>query len=177
MCVEPFIDEYHDSTCAICSETMGLPNQYGLTEHPYKLPCSHIFGSRCILRWLQASPRQDCPNCRRRMVHRGCGHLIMPHNAHIAPPGIREEETPDLCVKCRGESALAQAMRIELERLQAQEKALRGIRSVLPRFFGGAAPRSLCNIEERIEELQKSFAVLHERAWREYELRERRERW
>jgi len=101
----------------------------------------------------------------------------MPHNALSAPPGIREDQTPDQCVKCRGESALAQALRLELEKLQAQERALRGMRSHLPRFFGGVAPRGLCNVEERIAELRKGFAVFHERAWREFEEKERRERW
>lgn len=171
------LTDKRDLECAICSHTIGCTRPDKSVETHYALPCSHVFGSHCILRWLQISPRQDCPNCRRRMVHRGCGHLIMPHNAVSAPPSIPESQTPERCVRCRGEGIVALALRSEHEKLLAQESALRGMRSHLPSIFGSFATASLCGVDQRIAELRKGFAVFHERAWKEFEERERRERW
>jgi len=101
----------------------------------------------------------------------------MPQNAASAPLSIPEEETPEQCVRCRGQGVVALALRSEHEKLQAQEAALRGMHSNLPRIFGSFAAPSLCAVDERIAELRKGYAVFHERAWREFEERERRERW
>jgi len=163
--------------CPVCSETIGLVRGDGSTETQYILPCSHSFGNLCILRWLQDSPRQDCPHCRRRMVHSGCGHLIMPHDAVSAPPSIPEASMPAQCIRCRGEGVVAIVLRGEHGRLQAAEAALTGMQLRLPQFFGFASTKSSGNIDERIAELRKRFAVFHEKAWREFEEKERRERW
>jgi hypothetical protein len=170
-------DSASDTICDICSDVIGSKRQDGSTEVLYKLPCSHVFGSICILRWLEVSTLQDCPNCRRRLVHPGCGHLIMPHNVSTAPPSIPVNETPALCVRCRGEGIVGPALRLEFERLQAQEKALRGIQAQLPKFFQVTPPKAGWSVEERIVELRKGFALFNENAWREFEEMERRERW
>ena len=47
-----------DRNCAICQEPMGEPS-----ERAIRLPCSHIFGKRCITQWLLE--QDSCPQCRR----------------------------------------------------------------------------------------------------------------
>jgi len=84
---------------------------------------------------------------------------------------------PVKCVRCRGEGEVAIALRVEYQRLQAAEAALRGMHHQLPKFFGFIMTRSLSNVDDRISELRKDFAAFNDRAWREFEDRERRERW
>lgn len=174
--VQIMTTELLDSICNICGDVMGSDTGCG-AEVAYKLPCSHVFGSACIIRWLQISPKQDCPNCRRKMVHRGCGHLIMPSPVSTAPPTITEAETPDDCVRCRGEEKVGLVVKKEHDRLLKNERALRGVKSFLPKFFGGSQPVEEEDIEERIVQLRKGFDNFHERAWRDWEERERRIRW
>lgn len=166
-----------ESACAVCCEHIGSVRADGSMEVRYKLPCSHMFGNLCILQWLQMSPQQDCPICRRRMVHIGCGHLIMPHDASTAPPTISEEKMPKQCIRCRGEDILATILQAEHERLQAAEAALRGMQRSLPKFLSFASTVSLYSVDSRIDELRQNFAVFHERAWREFEEQERQVRW
>lgn len=164
-------------TCAICSERIGDLRQDGTIEIAYTLPCSHTFGNICIMGWLDIAPQKDCPNCRRRLIHPGCGHLIMPHEASTAPPSIPAHETPAKCIQCRGKGAVAEVLRFEQERLELQEKALRGMRMHLPKFFGSQASMTLGTMDQRIAELRKGFASIHEKTWRNFEGRERRELW
>jgi hypothetical protein len=100
--------------CAICSEPLGLARSDGQTEKATVLPCSHIFGDICILRWLELdSPHHDCPSCRRKMVYRGCGCMIRPRAVRrgltlergegARVKVVSEEDMPDKCPKCRGD--------------------------------------------------------------------------
>jgi hypothetical protein len=173
----PVIRGEEIDTCAICSETIGELRQDGTTEVAYTLPCSHTFGNICIMGWLDVAPQKDCPICRRHLIHPGCGHIIMPHKLSTAPPSIPEEETPAKCLRCRGKGAVAEALRVEQEHLELQEKALRGMKVHLPKFFGTQASTTLGTVDQRIAELRKGFAVFHERTWRNFEGRERRELW
>jgi len=166
-----------DLVCDICSEAIGAARTDGSIEIAYMLPCAHTFGSLCILQWLQISPQHDCPNCRRRMIHDGCGHLLMPHRLSTAPPSIPASETPSHCIQCRGKGAVAVALRMEHERLQLQESALEGLRTHLPQFFGSHAAITTGTIDQRISILRKGFAVFQERTWRRFDDRERRLLW
>lgn len=105
--------------------------------------------------------------------------MLMPSLAATAPPPIREDETPANCVRCRGEDRLAKTIKQQHEKLLKSERALRGARTLLPRFFGGSGAGELygTGIEERIEDLRRDFAVWHEKAWKDWEERERRLRW
>lgn len=163
--------------CDICSEVIGTVRQDGSTEVAYTLPCSHTFGNICILSWMDIAPQKDCPNCRRKLVHPGCGHLIMPHKSSTAPPSIAASQTPENCVRCRGDGAVASELETEQKRLELQEQALRGMRVNLPRFFGTQAVGTVSTVDQRIAELRKGFAGFHERTWRKFEDRERREEW
>ncbi|KAL8831612.1 MAG: hypothetical protein Q9191_000763 [Dirinaria sp. TL-2023a] len=49
-----------DRECPICNEL------YGEHERAKELVCGHIFGSRCIRRWLRN--HDTCPNCRTNVV-------------------------------------------------------------------------------------------------------------
>jgi len=49
--------------CTFCTELLGT-SQCKTTEKAIQLPCGHIFGERCITRWLK--PHNTCPNCRQR---------------------------------------------------------------------------------------------------------------
>ncbi|KAF2113458.1 hypothetical protein BDV96DRAFT_648416 [Lophiotrema nucula] len=57
-------DPVVDQECPICYFPFNTPRKpyFSLPEHPVKLHCSHIFGSRCIDTWLSTSP--TCPLCR-----------------------------------------------------------------------------------------------------------------
>lgn len=37
-------------------------------EAPFRLKCGHIFGERCIKKWIETSPKRECPICRREVV-------------------------------------------------------------------------------------------------------------
>lgn len=111
------------------------------------------------------------------MIHPGCGHLIMPHEASTAPPAIQECETPNECLRCRGDGQVGEILKFATERLEAQERALRGMRTHLPTVFGRSTATSVENIDERIQELRKGINGVYERTWVEFAQMERRERW
>ncbi|KAL8793066.1 MAG: hypothetical protein Q9195_004378 [Heterodermia aff. obscurata] len=50
--------DLEERNCAICQEPME-----GGSERAIRLPCSHIFGKRCITEWLLE--QNSCPKCRR----------------------------------------------------------------------------------------------------------------
>jgi hypothetical protein len=99
----------------------------------------------------------------------------MPHDSSTAPPPIKEDEVEDQCVRCRGDSEVARALSMEFDYLERSERALKGLQLNLPSVFGVSG--RVDNVEERIGELRKNFAALHEKAWRELAGEERRERW
>ncbi|KAK7927588.1 hypothetical protein PG985_004586 [Apiospora marii] len=43
---------------------------------PAILPCGHVFGHRCLAKWLRS--HSACPCCRLRLRHCGCGHRVEP---------------------------------------------------------------------------------------------------
>jgi hypothetical protein len=144
-----FTRQVYKDICAICGEKIGDLRQDGTTEFAYTLPCSHMFGNICIVRWLEVAPQQDCPNCRQRFVHPRCGHTIIP-NKSIVPPCIPAYEP---CVHCQGNGDIAR-IPYEQERLKLQENALRGMRMYLPRFFGSQASKTLSMTDQNITELR-----------------------
>jgi hypothetical protein len=96
---EPPLSFELPSSCDICNDQFKGP---GTVERPTVLPCGHIFGNRCIKRWMQgkrpdsehealtASDRGGCPICRRKLVYRFCGHAIIPKTLPI----LRDEDVP-----------------------------------------------------------------------------------
>ena len=55
--------------CYICHEPFLSGKK---PEMPIKLPCDHIFGSSCILRWLSPlsrKSRNNCPLCRKAVIN------------------------------------------------------------------------------------------------------------
>ncbi|TVY14113.1 hypothetical protein LARI1_G009174 [Lachnellula arida] len=123
--------------CCICSEAVDLPRSDGRTEELLVLPCSHTFGSICIIRWLSHSPNRSCPLCRRRMIYRGCGHAVKPYEVARAPRCVREEDMPDLCLVCRGGGVLEEQVRVIRERQMAVQRTLQGLRTWFPGLVGG----------------------------------------
>ncbi|KAG4416849.1 hypothetical protein IFR04_009991 [Cadophora malorum] len=152
------------SDCTICHSSFNTPRPDGTIESPSLLPCSHIFGSICIQRWLESSQNQNCPNCRREMRYSGCGHAVIPKPTAKPFPGAMElgvdevvdkvvdiggeggsalslramkaEDMPSLCLLCRESREMVEVVRRAERRLAAEEKALEGLR-VLPGLFGG----------------------------------------
>lgn len=145
--------EEASQSCTICKETLGLPRLDGQVETAVVLPCSHIFGSICIIRWLETeSLRQDCPNCRRRMIYRECGHAIKPCEVERAPKAVSEKDMPEKCGICQGGSILEEQLKVLRERQLAEERALVGMRLQLPGIFGAFCRNSIQTFDSRIEE-------------------------
>jgi hypothetical protein len=59
----------HD--CILCYETFKEPESIEEAEadkhKPIITACKHIFGEKCLLRWLHNNRRRPCPNCRRKV--------------------------------------------------------------------------------------------------------------
>ncbi|CAJ2501154.1 Uu.00g040070.m01.CDS01 [Anthostomella pinea] len=66
--------------CAICAEDLAVFWHANEHHHAWTyLPCGHIFGYECLRSWFKPSaggPNPGCPSCRKKMAHRGCGHLV-----------------------------------------------------------------------------------------------------
>ena len=147
------LEEQPSYRCTICNEILGLPRLDGQVETAVVLPCSHIFGSICIVRWLEAeSLHQDCPNCRRRMMYRECGHAIKPCEVERAPKAVSEKDMPEKCRICRGGGMLEEQLRVMRERQSAEERALVGMKIQLPGIFGAFCRTSIQSFDSRIEE-------------------------
>ena len=68
------------SECSICKKGFSLLNENDGGEDPAILPCGHIFGNDCIIKWM-SSPSLDyssCPCCRFQLNYPRCGHTITP---------------------------------------------------------------------------------------------------
>lgn len=86
------LEELHenDRVCPICHQEFSISEDVKRTHPPVKTVCGHIFGKKCIMKWLDPlrewglkedleaagdlddDPRSDCPICRRVFVPR-CG--------------------------------------------------------------------------------------------------------
>jgi hypothetical protein len=58
-----------DPTCSICFNDYNTPcSDKGVVETDVKLPCGHIFGSRCLMRYFSPTPNggngNACPTCK-----------------------------------------------------------------------------------------------------------------
>jgi hypothetical protein len=150
--LSPQSDYQHAESCNICNEKLGLPRLDGQIENATMLPCSHIFGSRCITRWLESdSLHQDCPNCRRRMVYRECGHIIKPCDVSRAPKSVNEKDMPEKCLICRGGGVLEEQLRRMQERQLVEQRALEGMKLRLPVIFGGMCRGTVDSVDARVE--------------------------
>jgi hypothetical protein len=144
--------------CSICNETLGLPRADGKIESAAILPCSHVFGSICIMRWLETEAlNHDCPNCRRKMVYWGCGHLIRPCDIAWAPRCVGEKDMPEKCLMCRGSGKLGAELKLRNERRMLEESALEVLRTHLPSVFGGMCRSRVESVDSRIEELRQEW--------------------
>ncbi|KAL2067803.1 hypothetical protein VTL71DRAFT_15899 [Oculimacula yallundae] len=136
--------------CAICHSSYNTPHPDGTIETPSLLPCSHIFGSLCIARWLESSQHQDCPNCRREMRYSGCGHVVIPKpvlasmlllkedgdQSELSGAVVQKEDMPALCLLCREGKEMEEVVKRAERRLKSEERALEGL-GVLDGVFGG----------------------------------------
>lgn len=59
ICIFPNSTTLQDHSCTICLETFSTPG-----EEPIRLPCGHVFGSSCLVRWTQERLFRRCPMCR-----------------------------------------------------------------------------------------------------------------
>jgi hypothetical protein len=157
--IDEEVGEEPSQRCSICNEALNLPRADGTIEHAAMLPCAHIFGSLCITQWLdQHALHKDCPQCRRRIVYRKCGHSIRPWELDRAPTPIAETEMPENCILCEedGGGAIGAQLRDIRNRMEAEERALEGLK-LLPGLFGSAS-RSVreTDLRKRVEE-SRSF--------------------
>lgn len=143
--------------CSICRETLGEPNYDGEIETAHVLPCSHIFGSACIARWLDASPHHDCPTCRRSMIYKICGHPIEALDVSKQPQNVTIEDMPEKCLLCRQGGLWEKRLAFLKERQHAEEMVLVGLGSLMSTDFGSRGERSTESVEERIIESRRRF--------------------
>lgn len=116
-------EESYELQCSICPDKMGVfanttggetmdvsgPRAHAATV----LHCGHIFGYRCINKWLKTEG-QCCPACRLTTIYRKCGHMYwaihFPRNRLLAlrmPEVTRDiDKSPDSCRGCFVEDAL-----------------------------------------------------------------------
>ncbi|KAK8051559.1 hypothetical protein PG993_002944 [Apiospora rasikravindrae] len=72
---------------------------------PAILPCGHIFGHRCLAKWLRT--HDACPCCRLRLRRAVCGHRVEPRVVdsssifHLPPTLSDGGVIGDLCRMCR----------------------------------------------------------------------------
>jgi len=152
-------EQEQEHCCSICSFTLGVPrNSFdGKIEKPVILPCSHVFGSLCISRWLDHdSMRRDCPVCRRVMRYTGCGCAIRPWEIRLSEAGKlgvgkevggrfggeKKGEWPSVCKACRlmrgedeidrgeEEGELKEVLMLLRRRGEAELRALEGLRGL-----------------------------------------------
>jgi len=154
----PQLEQSLTERCDICNETLGLPGLNGQIERAVVLPCSHVFGSACITRWLESdSAYKNCPNCRRRMVYRGCGHFVKPCDVARAPQFVCEKDMPDKCLVCRSDGVLAEQLRLRRERQLAEQRELEGIKIYLPRIFGGLCRITVNSVDSGVKESRDAW--------------------
>ena len=162
------MDSVHD--CSVCNEPLGLPRSDGLVEKAAILPCSHIFGDLCISRWLETeSLNQDCPNCRRKMVYRECGHTIKPCDISQAPKCVGESDMPENCFGCQRGGELEEVLNIMNERWLAEEQVLEGLKLHVSSMFGDMGVSTPESIDDRIVDLKGRWRSAAEAACRYFE--------
>ena len=64
LAVPAFSELGHVPNCSICNDAFLTGSS---PEMPMKLPCGHILGSQCLLKWLSplsSSGNNTCPFCR-----------------------------------------------------------------------------------------------------------------
>ena len=145
------------SQCYICSEIIGEPGPEGEIETAYILPCSHVFGSSCITRWLNTSPHHNCPTCRRSMIYQGCGHPIKPFEVSKLPHGLKREVVPEKCLLCRQGGVWQKRLAILKEKQCAEERILAGLGSFLPAGFDILSGGMVEGVGERVVESRRRF--------------------
>lgn len=138
-----------DQRCSICNEILGLPGSNGISEDAVMLPCSHTFGNLCISRWLIEAPNHDCPHCRRKMIYRGCGHLIGPCDISQADTCVSKRDLPEKCAICKSRARLEPELRMETERRSLGRDLLENLIVHLPRVFVGKHRVDLNSLDER----------------------------
>ncbi|KAJ1723593.1 RING finger and WD repeat domain-containing protein 3 [Coemansia erecta] len=60
------LDVPPSSQCPICMDAWGITGDHRLVS----LKCGHLYGQRCIRRWLRQSKRARCPSCQHPAVLR-----------------------------------------------------------------------------------------------------------
>ncbi|KAJ8068388.1 hypothetical protein OCU04_003948 [Sclerotinia nivalis] len=165
--------------CTICNEDIGSSRCDGEVEIAFMLPCSHVFGSTCILRWLETdSPHQNCPQCRRKMVYTECGHLIRPCEVTSAPKCVKVADMPKRCLACRGlEGELKTEVEMLLKRAEAEQRALRAMKLHFPGVWGEMCRETVRTVGNRVEESKEVLKRDIERLCRKYEESGNREQW
>ncbi|KAK8105737.1 uncharacterized protein PG998_003790 [Apiospora kogelbergensis] len=96
---------------------------------PAMLPCGHVFGHRCLAKWLRS--HDACPCCRLRLRHRDCGHRVEPRVVDSSSIFRLPRTLPDggvigdLCHKCREqrheETEAARFLRLRNAYVQARD--------------------------------------------------------
>jgi len=100
------------------------------------------------------------------MVYRGCGHLVRPiplpkhydgkgkaGGVKVEVQRVEEENMPDLCRDCRGESDESEGARRWREWHEKSVAALMGMKLFLPGVYGRACRDTVGGVEQRVDEL------------------------
>lgn len=64
----------YDRECPICCRNYGeIDPATGTSEHPVRLPCTHVYGQKCLADWFnsgRSDANSQCPSCRRDLTER-----------------------------------------------------------------------------------------------------------
>ncbi|XP_050303639.1 E3 ubiquitin-protein ligase RFWD3-like [Anthonomus grandis grandis] len=57
---QSYLAEEDGATCSVCLESWTNCGAHRICS----LKCGHLFGHKCILRWLDSQPKKSCPTCK-----------------------------------------------------------------------------------------------------------------
>lgn len=146
--------------CSICQEDLDESDSATATqETACILPCSHIFGSTCIQKWLSTSPHHNCPTCRHSMLYSSCQHPIEPLSLSDYALMTHPECFPSKCQLCRHEGKWSREVELLEEALWFEQGILERLGTFLAWDFGTLSSGYVVNIDvdDRAVESRRRF--------------------
>jgi hypothetical protein len=149
------VDEVNHMVCQICDDSKICLDEKSssiVDTQPAALPCGHVFGHRCLRKWMRV--RDVCPTCRMRLRHSGCEHKIEPRvldfESILSVPKTMPEggRVGEYCRGCQ----LERQEEAEFTSFHQLKKEFRDARELLARTGTEEARQSMIVAKKRLEE-------------------------